>query len=147
MLEVRSGVLLGSMGDALATITRVASITKVYSITHVLTVANQTLDWSLVGGEDDQQPAKENGDKEAEKLGERKDCENGARDEKEEEGKEVTDVEVEVGGARKEACRGFKTLYICLPDMPSSDLLHHFDECCQFIREAVDQGGTVLVHW
>ena len=35
MLEVRSGALLGSMGDALAAITRVASITMVYYITHI----------------------------------------------------------------------------------------------------------------
>ena len=39
MLEVRNGVLLGSMGDALAAITRVASVTKAHSITHILTIA------------------------------------------------------------------------------------------------------------
>ena len=48
ILEVRNGVLLGSMGDALAAITRVASVTKVHSITHILTIANQPLDWSIV---------------------------------------------------------------------------------------------------
>ena len=55
--------------------------------------------------------------------------------------------EVEVGGVRRVACCGFQTVFVCLPDMPSSDLLHHFPVCCQFIREALDQKGTVLVRW
>lgn len=150
MLEVRSGVLLGSMGDALAAITRVASITKVYSITHILTIANQPLDWSIVYGKPQQPPelsgkqekaAGGNGKKEVE-------YESGEDDEMgrvESEG--VRDVEVEVGGVRREVCRKFETMFVCLPDMPSSDLLHHFPTCCEFIREAVDQKGTVLVHW
>ena len=145
MLEVRSGVLLGSMGDALAAITRVASITKVYSITHILTIANQPLDWSLVHSG---QP---------EPLGDQQSSGNGKEGVKCEDGEPgevggvesvgVTCGEMEVGGVRKESRCGFKTMFVCLPDMPSSDLLHHFEACCQFIREAVEQKGTVLVHW
>ena len=144
MLEVRSGVLLGSMGDALAAISRVASITKVYSITHILTIANQPLDWSIVHCEQpelgDQQPA--GNDKEGVK------CEDGESGEVGGvESEELTGVEAEVGGVRKKSHCGFKTMFVCLPDMPSSDLLHHFEACCQFIREAVELKGTVLVHW
>ena len=148
MLEVRSGVLLGSMGDALAAITRVASITKVYSITHILTIANQPLDWSIVHSEPQQPPeisgkqekaAGGNGKKEVE-------YESGEDDEMGRvEGEGVRDVEV--GGVRREVRCKFETMFVCLPDMPSSDLLHHFPTCCEFIREAVDQKGTVLVHW
>ena len=164
MLEVRNGVLLGSMGDALAAITRVASVTKVHSITHILTIANQPLDWSIVshsvcdeqqnepqepevsGEQHDQKTAAGgNGKKEAE-------CEDGEGGEimggVESEGEgERGEAEVEVGGVRREARCGFQTMYVCLPDMATSDLLHHFPACCQFIREAVDQKGTVLVHW
>ena len=148
MLEVRSGVLLGSMGDALATITRVASITKAYSITHILTIANQPLDWSLAHSEQpeplgDQQPSG-NG-KEGVEFEDGEPGGMGGVGGVESEG--VIGVEVKVGGVRKESRCGFKTMFVCLPDMSSSDLLHHFEGCCQFIREAVEQKGTVLVHW
>lgn len=36
--------------------------------------------------------------------------------------------------------------FIEVADMPKSDLLHHFEECCEFIREGRER-GTVLVHW
>ena len=36
--------------------------------------------------------------------------------------------------------------FIELADMPKSDLLHHFEECCQFIRGGRER-GTVLIHW
>ena len=62
MLEIRSGLLLGSMGDALAAITRVASITKVYSITHILTIANQPLDWSITDSEQQHKQPELSGD-------------------------------------------------------------------------------------
>lgn len=156
MLEVRRGVLLGSMGDALATITRVASVTKVYSISHILTIANQPLEWSLAhdherqrqeqlemsGNQHDHAVDKGSGKKEVE-------CESGEVGGGGVEGEGVRGVEEEeeVGGVRIAARCGFQTMYVCLPDMPSSDLLHHFPACCQFIREALDQKGTVLVHW
>ena len=158
MLEIRSGILLGSMGDTLAAITRVASITKVYSITHILTIANQPLDWSIADSEQHEQPELNlSGDQQQAAV----DGGNGKKKVEYEsgEGGEVGGVEgegvrgveeeeeVEVGGVRKEACCGFQTMFVCLPDMPSSDLLHHFPVCCQFIREALDQKGTVLVHW
>ena len=160
MLEIRNGVILGSMGDALAAITRVASVTKVYSITHILTIANQPLDWSLVAHSDreqqprDDQPELSGGqyDREEEKTavdggnGKKEiECEGG--DVGGVEGEGVRGVEVEVGGVRREARCGFQTMFVCLPDMASSDLLHHFPACCQFIREALDHKRTVLVHW
>ena len=37
--------------------------------------------------------------------------------------------------------------FVCLADMPESDLLHHFLPSCQFIQEGLRTGGTVLVHW
>ena len=164
MLEIRSGVLLGSMGDALAAITRVASVTKVHSITHILTIANQPPDWSLVAHSDhqqqphsDDQPELSEGqhDREKEKVavdrgsGKKEiECEGGGDvGGGGVEGEGVRGVEVEVGGVRREARCGFQTMFVCLPDMASSNLLHHFPACCQFIREALDKKGTVLVHW
>ena len=161
MLEIRSGVLLGSMGDALAAITRVTSVTKVHSITHILTIANQPPDWSLVAHSDcEQQPH----DDQPELSGGQHDQEEkvavdggSGKKEIEYEGdvggvegegvRGVREEEVEVGGVRREARCGFQTMFVCLPDMASSDLLHHFPACCQFIREALDHKGTVLVHW
>jgi hypothetical protein len=35
--------------------------------------------------------------------------------------------------------------FIEVADMPKSDLLHHFEECCHFIRDGRER-GTVLVH-
>lgn len=32
-------------------------------------------------------------------------------------------------------------------DLPSTDLLVHFPEATDFIRETMDTGGTILVHW
>ena len=155
MFEIRSGVLLGSMGDALAAITRVASVTKVHSITHILTIANQPPDWSLVAHSDhqqqphsDDQPDLSGAQHDREKEKSAVDGESGKK-EIECEGGDVggVEVEVEVGGVRREACCGFQTMFVCLPDMASSDLLHHFPACCQFIGEALDKKGTVLVHW
>ena len=161
MLEIRSGVLLGSMGDALAAITRVTSVTKVHSITHILTIANQPPDWSLTHSDHEQQPH----DDQPELSGGQHDQEEekaavdggSGKKEVECEGGEVGgggggvegvgEETVEVGGVRREARCGFQTMFVCLPDMASSDLLHHFPACCQFIREALDHKGTVLVHW
>ena len=36
--------------------------------------------------------------------------------------------------------------FIEVADMPKSDLLHHFESCCHFIKEGRER-GTVLVHW
>lgn len=37
--------------------------------------------------------------------------------------------------------------WISVLDEATSDLLSHMDECFLFIKEAVDGGGAVLVHW
>ena len=36
---------------------------------------------------------------------------------------------------------------ITATDLPSTDLLVHFPEATGFIREAMDTGGIILVHW
>ena len=45
MLEVRAGLLLGSMGDALAVFTRVPSLVARYHVTHVLSLCNHPPEW------------------------------------------------------------------------------------------------------
>lgn len=45
MLEVCSGLLLGSMGDALAVFTRVPSVVVQYQVTHVLSLCNERPEW------------------------------------------------------------------------------------------------------
>ena len=52
MLEVRPGLLLGSMGDALAVFTRVPSLVARYHVTHVLSLCNDPPEWTT-----DRQPA------------------------------------------------------------------------------------------
>ena len=150
MLEVRKGVLLGSTGDALAAITRVASITKTHTITHLLTIANQPLDWYLVEGqqhdkEEHKEPTTTDGEGTTERVGSEPGDGGGVAGEGVVTG--ACGVEVEMGGARKGKRCGFTTMFVCLPDMPSSDLLQHFEQCCLFIRDAVEQRGTILVHW
>ena len=45
MLEVRQGLLLGSMGDALAVFTRVPSVWAQHEVTHVLSLCNEKPEW------------------------------------------------------------------------------------------------------
>lgn len=136
MEHVRPGLLVGSMGDAMAVVSRVPSITKQYTVTHILSLTNQPPDWLApewgVAG---------SGDREAEGGSERSEVVEGDRlcDGAESEG--TKDARVPSGG------RGisFKTMYVCVVDMPTADLLHHFEPCAKFIKEGVEQ-GTVLVH-
>ena len=148
MLEVRRGVFLGSLGDALAAVTRVASITKVYTITNVLSITNQPLDWSLFGGRGPQsrgqEQTQENSTPDSCKT---EDTTSGASDETSDDGNVAVEREIEMGGRVRSTSFGFRSLFVRLPDLPTSDLLHHFEECCRFIREAVESKGTVLVHW
>ncbi len=119
MLEVRPRLLLGSMGDALAVLSGVPSVTKVYTVTHLLSVCNEQPDITL--------------------LGER--AEETVKEWDEREGKEA---EGEEGGTTRR--RQMKTMFVQVADLPSSDLLEHFESCAQFIKEGVEQ-GTILVHW
>ena len=146
MLEVRRGVLLGSLGDALAAITRVASITKIYTITHVLSITNQPLDWSLVGGGG---PRSRGQEQQATESCESEEVASGASADREtsDDGGVAVEREIGVGESARSTSFGFRSLFVRLPDLPTSDLLHHFEECCHFIREAVESKGTVLVHW
>lgn len=45
MLEVRPGLLLGGMGDALAVFTRVPSVVARHQVTHVLSLCNERPEW------------------------------------------------------------------------------------------------------
>ncbi len=38
------------------------------------------------------------------------------------------------------------SVFVQVADMPTSNLLDHFETCARFIKEGVEQ-GTVLVHW
>lgn len=40
-----------------------------------------------------------------------------------------------------------KRLYIKLIDVAKEDLLDHLIDCFEFIDEALEDGGNVLVHW
>ncbi len=55
-----------------------------------------------------------------------------------------------VGGAKvkkeQRNCNKLKTLFVQGADVPKTDLLHHFEKCCQFIQQGIEQ-GTILVHW
>ena len=139
MEEVRPGLLLGSMGDAMAVVSRVSSITKQYTVTHILTLGNQPPDWLSpewgVAGSGDPE----------------------AKDESASEGSEVGEGDRTCAGAESEGTKDagvpsggggipFKTMYVCVADMPTADLLHHFELCAKFIKEGVER-GTILVHW
>ena len=158
MLEVVPGLLLGSMGDALAVISRVPSVTKQYTVTHILTIANDPLDWS----DYDQSESVASTDKN--KAGSQLDgggghCESGdpvkgedVMCETSDHGDPVHDESVMSDPVMGEevdltVTHGrFKTKFVCSADMSESDLLHHFEPCCRFIKEGVER-GTVLVHW
>ena len=45
MLEVRPGLLLGSMGDSQAVFSRVPSVVARYHVTHVLSLCNERPEW------------------------------------------------------------------------------------------------------
>lgn len=38
-------------------------------------------------------------------------------------------------------------MYSIVSDTPKDDLLSHFEECFNFIDEALSTGMTILVHW
>ena len=147
MMEVRPRLLLGSAGDAEAVAGSQRSVAKRYPrVTHILSVTNETPQWypSVVaeaaseGGEDE---GVEGGGEEVEGEGVRGD----AGDEPVEERQPVGVVKRErVGGARRPR---FQTLFVQASDMPSADLLHHFESCCTFIKAGLEGGGATLVHW
>ena len=135
MLQVRPGLLLGSMGDALAVLSHAPSIKKQYTVTHVLTLANEPPDCSsLDGGEG-------NGD------GKRVVSEgvNGEKEGNNGDGGESGDGCKGISGSRS-GRRLIKTMFVRVADLPKSDLLHHFEPCITFVKEGVER-GTVLVHW
>ena len=36
------------------------------------------------------------------------------------------------------------TMFLQAIDVPDTDLLHHFERCCQFIKQGVEQGGILV---
>lgn len=49
-------------------------------------------------------------------------------------------------------CYNFNFLFLSFPcttvsDTPKEDLLGYFEECCDFIENALADGKTILVHW
>ena len=151
MIEVRSGVLLGSMGDALAVVSRARSIRKQYKVTHVLTLCNERPEWNKEeeeGAGDGISQSGVSGDSHAEQ--EQGDCDpvsgEGGTSVKGEGGDGVTVRRSQDAPERLKRDEDIQTMFVQVADMPSSDLLHHFEPCCQFIKQAT-QHGTVLVHW
>ena len=150
MLEVRPGLLVGSMGDAEAVLSRVRSVTKRYTVTHILSVTNYPPDVPAITGENEGSGVEGAGGSSAA-------SEEGGKSQEESEGVEGGSGSSEVGGRSQEERKGaggkrkkaggqIKAMFVKLPDMPSSDLLHHFEPCVRFIKEGVEQ-GTILVHW
>ena len=153
MLEVRPGLLVGSMGDAEAVISRVRSVTKRYTVTHILSVTNYPPDVpAITGGNEGSGVEGAGGSGAASEEGGRSQENSegvegaGGSSTASEEGGRSQEERKGAGGKRKKAGGQIKAMFVKLPDMPSSDLLHHFEPCVRFIKEGVEQ-GTILVHW
>ena len=65
MLEVCPGLLLGSMGDALAVFARTPSVAKRYRVTHVLSLCNERPEW-MVGSVPEEESEGSGSEEEAE---------------------------------------------------------------------------------
>jgi len=137
MLEVRPGLLLGSMGDALAVFSHAPSIKKQYSVTHVLTLANDPHPLNGdEGGGDGEEVASEGMDGEEE--GDSGACEG--------KGEKSGDGCKGIGGSRS-GCGLIKTMFVRVADLPNSDL-HQFEPCIKFIKEGVERCPILVhVHW
>ena len=57
-------------------------------------------------------------------------------------------VQMPLRGGRGGGCMvpPLTTMFLQAIDVPDTDLLHHFERCCQFIKQGVEQGG-ILVHF
>jgi hypothetical protein len=140
MVEVRAGLLLGNEDDAEA----VASGTnrKHGHITHILSITNEPPDWTHPD-QSDALAAPPSPSTETEvAVGEVEDGSEGVV-----EGGEAQEVTQEEGGGSG-VCKvpPLTTMFVQASDVPGTDLLHRFEECCQFIKQGVEQGG-VIVHW
>lgn len=119
MVEVTAGLLLGNEADAEA----VAEGKKIkrLTVTHILSITNKPPDW-LNADQSELTTAPTESESDVVEGG-------------------SADVAVE-------GCRGPKlaTMFVEAADLPDTDLLHQFGECCGFIQQGVEQ-GNVLVHW
>ena len=139
MVEVRAGLLLGNEDDALALFSK-----KHAGVSHILSVTSQPPDWA----DPDQSDAAvvpsrvEAGDGEALDDAVPRSCgeigEAGVS--------ESADTGLEDPCTHDHAPPPLTTMFLQATDVPDTDLLHHFERCCQFIKQGVEQGG-ILVHW
>ena len=130
MVEVRTGLLLGNEKDAAAVacgkrLLRSKRKPRV-TITHILSITNHPPDWS------EPAPAAP-----PTCTGQHHEAGGG--------GERGGEEEVE-GEGNKPPTRLLATKFVEAADLPGTDLLHRFDECCHFIQEGVEL-GAVLVHW
>ena len=152
---MRPGLVLGSMGDALAVFTRVPSVWARHQVTHVISLCNQKPVWmdELAPAEVEEEDGEEadGGGEEEEKEGKEGKGELPSLDEEPEGSDCVEEKKRNVRGKRRRRRRKKgelprRRMFVQVADVPQSDLLHHFPSCCQFIKESRER-GTVLVHW
>lgn len=120
MVEVSAGLLLGNEADAEVVAEGKKITTKRLTVTHILSITNKPPDWLTPDqSESTTAPTESDGVVEGDRA----------------------DVEAE-------GCRGTKlaTMFVEAADLPDTDLLHRFGECCGFIQQGVEH-GNVLVHW
>ncbi|CAI8044765.1 Dual specificity protein phosphatase 12, partial [Geodia barretti] len=156
MLEVRPGLLLGSMGDALAVFTRVPSLVARYHVTHVLSLCNHPQNGLITSWLLRIRTRVEESDSELKDVDEEEKIskKNPLQKRQKRRRKKMVSEATRSGRGRQRGRRKKGQRQVELPkwrkfievaDMPKSDLLHHFEECCHFIRDGRER-GTVLVH-
>ena len=149
MLEVRPGLLLGSGGDAEAVVLGMRSVTKHYPrVTHILSVNNDPPHWypSVRGGEGVMGGGEGVGGGGEGVGGGGEGVGGGEEDVKGDATRE--DEQQDVGVAKKTSKQpAFATHFVRGSDQTSTDLLHHFEPCCHFIRVGLEGGGATLIHW
>ena len=146
MVEVSPGLLIGSESDAQAVISRQRSITRRHTVTHILSVINEPPDWL-----NPDQSATPCDQKDEMTAVEQEGSEGGGVVAAEQGGSEgggvvAAEQEGSEGGGVVRNHKRVASLFIQATDEPKTDLLNHFEQCCQFIQGGV-QRGTVLVHW
>ena len=117
MVEVNERLYLGSEDDA----GEVVYGKKLQTISHILSIVRDSPSWIL--GDPDESRKEEHTTLK----------QNGAS------GAAIEESEIPK--------REFTTLHIKAIDSPKTDLLSHFEKCCNFIQSGLDGGGSVMVHW
>ena len=145
MVEVKEGLLLGNEDDA-AVMASGGRHHKKRTVSHILSIMNEPPDWSDVaptdsdhenGPRDGDDGSKDGVNSPKDGVNSPKEGDDGSKGEEGEGGSE------EGGGSKPSRV---VTKFVQAADHPETDLLHHFESCCQFIKQGVGLGG-VLVHW